>query len=356
MSHTAVDSLEKYKQLLVELEQLPSERSSRTIMQVAGYPHYENVCSNILSFYFDPEEEHGLGDLLLQSLGKLAGVKDGAISSNCMEINRERSTDEGNRIDLVINTETHTIAIENKIYHWLANDFADYSKSIDKLVKENDNQALKFVLGLHPVASEEIPDFQSITYDQLWEELENNLGPHLHQADPKWLQYLLDFIKTTKQLAQPSSMDFTPEEEFYRSNIDSIDHLLKIKNQFIKKLGSRTASISDLVRRELDDPSINQWIHSKRGVIFDLQQGIVFELWIWERGWVFLLASRKEGKELQPEVLKNIKNEFPRYKNSVNERGKETLKRWDDLDVDQGTIVNEIVPVVQNTVTFLKGK
>ena len=35
---------------------------------VSGYPHYENVVSNILSFFFDPEKEHDFGDLWIKSL------------------------------------------------------------------------------------------------------------------------------------------------------------------------------------------------------------------------------------------------------------------------------------------------
>lgn len=35
---------------------------------VSGYPHYENVISNILSFFFDYNEKHQLGDLWLKSL------------------------------------------------------------------------------------------------------------------------------------------------------------------------------------------------------------------------------------------------------------------------------------------------
>ena len=31
-------------------------------------PNYENVCSNILGFYFDPTEAHGMRDLLLREI------------------------------------------------------------------------------------------------------------------------------------------------------------------------------------------------------------------------------------------------------------------------------------------------
>lgn len=37
-------------------------------MEISGYPHYENVCSNILKFYLAPTNEHGLNDLALNSI------------------------------------------------------------------------------------------------------------------------------------------------------------------------------------------------------------------------------------------------------------------------------------------------
>lgn len=43
-------------------------KKEKTFMEVSGYPHYENVCSNILSFYFNPNEEHRLNDIVLKSL------------------------------------------------------------------------------------------------------------------------------------------------------------------------------------------------------------------------------------------------------------------------------------------------
>jgi hypothetical protein len=50
--------------LLDDFSKLP-DRVERgpTLMEIAGYPHYEIVCSNILAFYLDPEEPHGLGTL-----------------------------------------------------------------------------------------------------------------------------------------------------------------------------------------------------------------------------------------------------------------------------------------------------
>ena len=39
-----------------------------TLLEIGGYAHHENLCSNILGFYFDPKNNPGtLNDLLLKS-------------------------------------------------------------------------------------------------------------------------------------------------------------------------------------------------------------------------------------------------------------------------------------------------
>jgi len=42
-------------------------------MQVTGYPHFKNVCSNILAFSFDLKEEYNFNDLFIRLLLETAG-------------------------------------------------------------------------------------------------------------------------------------------------------------------------------------------------------------------------------------------------------------------------------------------
>ena len=55
--------------LLDDFKKLPGRVARpRTFMEIAGYPYLENVCSNVLAFFMDPEESHGLGSLVLDAL------------------------------------------------------------------------------------------------------------------------------------------------------------------------------------------------------------------------------------------------------------------------------------------------
>ncbi len=111
-----------FHQLLDAFKSLPSRIKDPTFMEIAGYPHHENVCSNILKFYLQPDASHGLSDLCLKALLSLASVYE---PQSNVTVEREVTTKTGKRIDLLIQSDTHLIAIENKIYHSAVNPFQD---------------------------------------------------------------------------------------------------------------------------------------------------------------------------------------------------------------------------------------
>ncbi|MGL4347252.1 MAG: PD-(D/E)XK nuclease family protein [Chitinophagaceae bacterium] len=98
-----------------------------TYLEIAGQPHYENVCSNILQFYFNTNEQHKLKDLLLKSLLSCLDDKYKDYSFDSIHIEREHSTDNKKRIDLVVaSCQDLVVVIENKIKHRVANDLKNY--------------------------------------------------------------------------------------------------------------------------------------------------------------------------------------------------------------------------------------
>jgi len=70
------ETVASYLKLLLDFRALPEAKRNRTFMEVSGYPHYENVCTNILRFYFDPDGDHGLGDLLISAFIRMAKVEE----------------------------------------------------------------------------------------------------------------------------------------------------------------------------------------------------------------------------------------------------------------------------------------
>ncbi len=152
-----MDAPRAAKVLLDEFSELQGRiERPQTFMEIAGYPHYENVCSNFLRFFFDPIGPHGLGSLFLNALADLVGIEDREEGlGGSVSVEREVSTAKGNRIDLLITSDSHAILIENKIFALVANPFEDYSEYLDHLKNENgdlyrDENKIKILLELNP--------------------------------------------------------------------------------------------------------------------------------------------------------------------------------------------------------------
>ena len=60
-----------YLKIFLKYNSLPEIKQQISIFDVSGYPHYENVCSNVLAFYLHPQKEHDLENLVLSALLKL---------------------------------------------------------------------------------------------------------------------------------------------------------------------------------------------------------------------------------------------------------------------------------------------
>jgi hypothetical protein len=212
-------------------------------MEISRYPHYENVCSNILEFYFNPEEEHGLGDLLLSSFLRMTEHREVEASAySKVKVYREWGTEANNRVDLVINCDAFTIGIENKIHHDANNDFRAYAKAMDSFKSD---KKIYVLLGLDPVPNLG-GGFISHTYQEFWRLVKERLGSYIAKADPKWLIYLIEFMETTTHLAG-KNMDLQQTDKFFIKHHALIDKMLARRDAFISKLSARVNDLKNLV-------------------------------------------------------------------------------------------------------------
>jgi hypothetical protein len=198
--------------LLDEFRRLP-DRISRpqTFMEIAGYPHYENICSNFLAFFFDPEGPHGLGNLFLDALVGSIGIEnvEAGLGGN-VSIEREVFTGAGNRIDILIKSDSHTVLIENKIYAAVDNPFEDYSGYLDRLKNadgEHYKNKIKILLTLYPSGEGSEWCFVNVTHADFAGALRSRLGHHVSEADIRYLTLMLDFLNTLENLGEGTRMN-----------------------------------------------------------------------------------------------------------------------------------------------------
>ena len=218
------EKLEKFRIMLEKASMVSVDKQrSKNYFEVAGFPHYENVASSILAFFFDTNEEHGLKDLWLKSLLECYRKKfpNETIESICSlgyyetvenGITREEATQEMNRLDIVIPTNNDfVIAIENKLFATVNNPFDDYSEWINKQYNQYSDK-LEILLSIVPASDDKTLrgtdksgntyNFINITYKELFSAVRNFVGDYIANANEKWMIYMNEFMKNIDSMQE----------------------------------------------------------------------------------------------------------------------------------------------------------
>ena len=345
--------LARYWDLLDKFSDVPDYILDRTIMDISGYPHYENVCSNILAFYFDPQNEHGMGDLLLQSLlDCVEGSADRPVFEQAI-IKREEPTKNNKRLDLLIDLDGLVIGIENKVYHDVNNPFDEYDALIKRCAGEN-KEAVKIILGLRKVDSADHRcGFVSITYLQWFDRLAEIMGQYLLTAEPKYQYYFFDFIKTMRRLSGESTMN---EEtiRFFKNNYRLVDELIGDYGSFKKELGNNIFALQAMVPVG-DNQRIKQFVWQNLCLAheFRIKTGtLVIDTYISPGGWEISFFCRQAGAR---DSLEKIKSCFEKQDGplaSSGSDGRYILAKFDlNASLDEvGKYLNDRIQFVVNVI------
>lgn len=222
-----------------------TELYSPTFMEIGGYHHKENIYSNILRFFLNPQNEHGFNNHLLNDFLNAIGLEEWCNYDNkSVIIDREVSTDNG-RIDLLIRTNQWTLIIENKIYHTLNNDLEDYLSYVIR-EKHNHNESMikLIVLSLYPEKIES--KYINFTYKELYKLWEH----HIQSIDKSndYQIYFNQFLKTIKNLAMAPTI--TNEELlFIQSNADNIEKIVNLNHRFEQYINGRVNNLISLINK-----------------------------------------------------------------------------------------------------------
>ena len=321
--------------LLLKYRALPREISDPSIFDISGYPHYENVCSNVLAFYLDPQREHGLGNLLLTSLLELADAPFDGIHD--VKIQREYPTISGGRLDLLITSRTHVVGIENKIFHHLANDLPDYLNTVNQVACGR--TSVHIVLSARKVKiKDEKTLFKNITYTDLWARIQPELGFHATSATQKWVTYLLDFIKTTLGFSENGmELELTDMDRFFITHEAEADRFVADRENFISKLNARVNRLRttlDNSDRRMPPEVTRRWIYASSCLVHELTLSghkVALDLYIGPQGWMLQFFGRNQPARQHVEtIVSKRRSEFP------FENDRFILEKWPlDTSIDQ---------------------
>jgi len=297
--------LEQFEELITEFERLPSRVPSRTLMEVAGYPHYENVCSNILAFYFDPAAEHGLKDFLIRALMVCLGI-EWESSIQRADVGREVYSEQRGRLDILIEAEGLVVGIENKIWAGLGNDLHDYRDLISSraVVKRILPDSIHYVvLSLHPLDTATMAyvsqaGFSNLTYTKLLDAARSLLGHYAAQANLKFLCFFSDFMQTIENLIGPR--DDADTSKFFAKNGIIIEELCQKYWRFRNgKAPALIALTRPWLEEHLKEDDFKQSIYEKTTVITHIrasgehrEKAISVDLAFAPGNWAIVLFSR----------------------------------------------------------------
>jgi len=239
-----MSDINRVKNLLELVKNNPINIESRrkTFMDVTRYPHYENVVSNLLAFFFDDTEEHGMGSLWLDSLLSLRGIET---SEANISVQREYNTAKGNRIDLLIESANYAVCIENKIYAELSNDLKDYMDTFNNLYAGKEQETLFFVLS--PKLLPKYPlyeTFINVTYPELFDAVKYRIGEYLDSCDNTWLLYMKDFMATVESMCGGNRMN-TEFETLFKNYHSEIKHIEELRYNYIKAIKDDAYNVNE---------------------------------------------------------------------------------------------------------------
>ena len=143
---TVLDELSHLQNVLEQAKSWHSTKREMTFFDTALRKHYENPTTELLSFFLNSENEHGLHGVFYQGL-LAALAADGTADWNADAwgdvqcVQTEVVTDKG-RIDLLIETDRAVLAIECKIGHHQNNPFVDYQQYVQKNYAKEDTVLL----------------------------------------------------------------------------------------------------------------------------------------------------------------------------------------------------------------------
>ena len=336
-----------------------------TFMEITRYPHYENVCSNILAFFFDPDNPHGLGTLFLDALVQVGGIEDqaGTLGRN-VQVGREEPTDVG-RIDILIQSDSHAVLIENKIFRPVDNPLDDYAKYLDSLPQCH---KYRFLLTLKPIDESTKRDiecygFQNITHEDLANEIRGLLGSYVANVDTRYLTFMLDFLNTLDCLPEDMAMDQKFVDFLKNRPEGEIENFLNQINEFKKGLRKQI----DLLEERIDVRSydnVSPWKNPKtlgHVLTYDItlssfENKVVVETVINCKGWkvqVWLRRGAGGGPVTNPGRREELLELLRRLGIPLEEEKDERFLRASFEDAVNSDLPDQIDWVVQDVVDKL---
>lgn len=269
----------EYEKILEKFALLPKKSSDPSFMEISHLvgDRFEEHCSKILQFYLNPKKPHGLNTLFLNSLLELLPEDnfDNRYNYRTVQVRTEETTEDGKRIDIIIETESFIVAIENKIGASLYNPLESYVAHIESNYRNKEKKYF-VVLSARPITScsekklMRDNNYCYINYQQFFENIKSNVGRYIQTCNQTYLCFAFDFIKTIENKYNNVDME---TKRFFYENKDKIEELIERYNNFTGAIFTEQCNNISAIKNLLySKTNVEWWIYK------DWDLGITFNI------------------------------------------------------------------------------
>jgi hypothetical protein len=238
--------------LLREVARFGAPAREPNLFSIGGRGHYEEPISDLLAFFLDPAEVHGFGGAVLEAFIAAmdrADIDPAVWARSLREIRREVSTENRNRIDLLLDGTDWVIAVENKILSGVGNPLDDY---ITHVRSEFTAKKKHFVLLCMNRPDHLDESWVALTYDRFLRQLSPRIGELLLETENvKWLMFFREFVRNLEEHMEPKIND--EQISFVRKHMVEISAVIDLREQYFEYLGKKCLEIMGRVLKARDE-------------------------------------------------------------------------------------------------------
>lgn len=229
--------LEQLRALLAKAEHFYRIELEPTIFALGGRGYYENPTTDLLAFFLDPAQTHGLGDCFASAL--LCSLPDTGHFHPFLRSppRREATTYSGNRVDLILSGDDWVLLLENKIFHGQANPFDDYETFAEREFADRNVRLIYVVLS--PSGISVRPKWHGLSYENFIEACRTKLAVKMLSAPlNKWQVFAREFLLHLENITVGKAMDVNAVN-FVIEHLHQINKLMRLKDRVVDALDAK---------------------------------------------------------------------------------------------------------------------
>jgi hypothetical protein len=295
---------------LGEFKPIDRPKLKKTFFDVGLRGHFENPTSDILAFYLNPNEEHGLGTLVQRALLKalkLKAFRQIDLPATALAVcEREWRLSDKKRMDIVLSTcleraeevapDDWVIAIEVKVYAPPENDFATYKKGVEAVFKNvKESNRLFCVLAPGTLGGKIDKDWPRLRFSVLAKYIENELtaqpsgGEATDQVETERWRILLHEFTKQMILLDPEigalKMDREKVEEQTQYHLSNNSKFMAVFDSFKRFREDFWRECATHLQETFNDESVDHfnqggWTSNAEARAFWLKSDDVGKIWI----------------------------------------------------------------------------